>query len=117
VGLWTVPLCLSLGVLWLQFTGCATSPDTQTTQANEPASKPAVSPQREKGLETQPAHKTPRQLQQDKKNVVAEAPDSDDVPRKAKKRSDKKLRKPQPSGEIPLPPEPSKPPAIGGSGG
>jgi hypothetical protein len=105
-------------VLWLQFTGCATSPDPQTTQVNQPAGKPASSPQRDRGLETQPAHKAPRHIQQDKKSVVAEAPDGDETPRKAKKRSDKKsLRKPQPSSEIPLPPEPSKPPAIGGSGG
>jgi hypothetical protein len=123
VFLWIPPLCLSLGVLLLHFTGCAGSSDSVTTQSDsaatqetQPKAQQHKAPRQGKSIQSQSSSDSPRQLQQDRKNVIAEVPEADSE-QKSKAKKKKPARKSQPSGETVLPPEPSKPPAIGGSGG
>jgi hypothetical protein len=128
VSLRTVPLWLSLTVLPLHIAGCASSsesvkaPSDSAVQDTQPRKTQLQKrPEAGKSLQIQSSPDSPRQVQQDKKNVIAEVPPADgEQPRKTKKRTaaeKKPSRKAPSSGESQLPPEPSKPPAIGGSGG
>lgn len=121
VFLWMSSLCLSFSILVLHVSGCASSSESVTSQSdsavsqNQPKAQQSKTSRHGKSIQSQSVPDSPRSIQQDKKSVLADVPDSDgEQPQKTKKK--KPARKP-PSGEAVLPPEPSKPPAVGGSGG